>query len=110
MSKKIISTIVFVSLFCLVSFVLAQVTIPNPLAGVNSFGQLLTKIAAGVGTLIATLGVVMIIVAGILYLTSAGSPERMGKAKTALIYAIAGIAIGVAATAIVEIIKNIIGT
>jgi len=84
------------------------VNIPNPL-GSNSFEELLTTIAAKVGELIAYLGVIMIIVAGILYLTSGGSTERMSKAKTALIYAIAGIAIGLAAQAIVAIIKNVLG-
>ena len=58
--------------------------------------------------LIASLGTIMIIVAGIFYLTSAGSPERIGVAKKALIYAIAGIAIGVAATAIANIIVDIL--
>jgi hypothetical protein len=107
MKKVYIFSIIIVSLFFVASTALA-VTIPNPLTGVNNFGDLLTKIAQGVGTLIASLGTIMIIVAGILYLTSAGSPERMGKAKTALIYAIAGIVIGLAATAIVQIIKDIL--
>lgn len=87
----------------------AAVTIPNPLNGVDNFCQLLTKIASGVGVFIASLGTIMIIVAGIFYLTSAGSPERIGVAKKALFYAIIGIVIGVAASGIVEIIKGIIG-
>lgn len=111
MNKKLVSIIILTSLLGLVSFALAQVEIRNPLepGGVNNFGDLLGKIAIGVGTLIATLGVIMIIVAGILYLTSAGSPERIGTAKKALIYAIVGIAIGLAANVIVSIIKGIIG-
>jgi len=106
-NKRIVSTII-VSLFCPVSLILA-VSIPNPLSGVNSFGDLLMKIAAGAGALIASLSVVMIIVAGILYLTSAGSPERIGTAKKALIYAVVGIVIGASASAIVAVIKNVIG-
>jgi len=106
MNKKIIYLAIFVSIFCSASFALAQIT--NPL-GVNDFPALLGKIAIEVGNLIAILGTIMIIVAGILYLTSAGSPERMGTAKKALIYAIAGIAIGLAASTIVSIILNIIG-
>jgi len=82
--------------------------IDNPLSS-NNFGELLLKIAGAAGTLIASLGTIMIIVAGILYLLSAGSQEKMTKAKNALIYAIAGIAIGLAATAIVEVVKEIIG-
>jgi riboflavin transporter FmnP len=69
---------------------------------------LLGRIITGVGMVIASLGTIMIIVAGILYLTSAGSPEKMTKAKTALIYAIAGIAIGVAASTISTVIVDIL--
>jgi len=109
MNKKIASVIIFVSLFGLTSFTLAQVTIPNPLGGVNSFYGLLINIAYAVGGLVASLGIIMIMVAGILYLTSAGSPEKMATAKKALVYAIIGIFIGLASTAIIAIIKEIIG-
>ncbi len=109
MNRKIISLVVFISLFCLTSFVLAQVEIPNPLGEGTDFPTLLTNIATGVGTLIGYIGVIMIIVAGILYLTSAGSPERIGTAKKALVYAVIGIVIGIAANAIVEVIKNVLG-
>ena len=110
MNKKIAFLTISLVLFCLADLAFG-VEITNPLAqgGVTNFSQLLMKIADAVGTLIATLGTIMLIVAGILYLTSAGSPERITKAKTALIYAIAGIAIGLAASAIVSIIENIIG-
>ena len=110
MNKKIASVIVSVSSLLFASVVLADnsVTIPNPL-NVTSFCQLLTQIAQQVGSLIAYLGVIMIIISGILYLVSAGNPEKVGMAKKALIYAIGGIAIGLAANAIVDIIKSIIG-
>lgn len=107
MNKKFVSIIVFTSLFCLVSFVSA-VSIPNPLS-FNTFNDLLCHIASEIGTVIASLGAIMIIVAGFFYLTSAGSPERIGVAKKALIYAIAGIAIGLAATIIVNVVKDVIG-
>ena len=108
MKKVYISGLIFISLFCLASFALADVTINNPLNSGN-FSELLTKIANGVGGLIAMLSTIMFIVAGILYLTSAGSPERITTAKKALIAAIIGIVIGIAAWSIAEIIKGIIG-
>jgi hypothetical protein len=108
MNKKIASIIIFVGLFGLASLALAQ-QIPNPLGGVGNFCQLLTNIAGYVGGFIATLGVIMIIISGILYLTSAGSPERTNTAKKALIYAIIGIAIGISAVAIKDIVLGIIG-
>jgi len=108
MNKRIIFAVIFISLLGLVSFVSAAQII-NPLGATNSFSALLANIISGVGTVLATLGTIMIIVAGILYLTSAGSPEKIGTAKKALIYAIVGIAIGLAAGAIVEVIKTTIG-
>ncbi|OGZ72615.1 MAG: hypothetical protein A2998_01470 [Candidatus Staskawiczbacteria bacterium RIFCSPLOWO2_01_FULL_37_25b] len=105
MNKKIVSLFALFGLFGFVYFAFAApVIIPNPL-NVDNFGALLLKIAGGIGVLIGSLGTIMIIVAGILYLTSAGSPERMGSAKKALFYAIAGIAIGISATAIVATIQ-----
>ena len=77
--------------------------------GVNNFSDLLGKIVTAVGQIIAVLGTIMIIVAGILYLTSAGSPERINAAKKALVYAIVGIIIGTIAATIVGVIKGIIG-
>ena len=109
MKKSYILGLIIVSLLCSASFALAAVTVPNPL-GVNNFGDLLLKIAKGIGDIIATLGSLMIIVAGFLYLTSAGNPEKMNKAKTALMYAIGGIIIGILAETIVIVIKETIGT
>jgi riboflavin transporter FmnP len=110
MNKKIVYSAILVCLFCSAGFVSAadSVTISNPLSGVNNFTDLLVKIADGAGTLIGILGTIMLIVAGILYLTSAGSPEKLGTAKKALIYAIAGMVIGAAAKAIVSVIMNVL--
>ena len=106
-NKKITSAIIFISLFCLASFSSAQ--IQNPLAA-YSFGELLAQIALKVGELVAMLGGIMVIIAGILYLTSAGSPERINTAKKALTYAIIGIAIGLAASMIVSTVCYVVGT
>lgn len=105
--RKIIAHIVaFSVLACFAVPALATVTIPN--YGPRSFCALLTGIASAVAGLIATAGTVMIIVAGIFYLTSAGSPERIGVAKKTLIYAIVGIAISLAAGVIITIVKTAI--
>ena len=107
-NKKIISLVLFASLFCFVNSALAD-GIQPPLGVPTSFSALLQKIAGQVGLLIASLGTIMVIVAGILYLTSAGSPERTGVAKKALMYAIVGLVIGLLAVGIVEAIKTAIG-
>ena len=77
-NKKIVSLFVLFGLFgfvCFSSAVCPTNQICNPLDAKN-FGELLLKIAGGIGVLISSLGTIMIIVAGILYLTSAGSPKE----------------------------------
>ena len=68
---------------------------------------IINNIAEQVGMFIAALGTTMIIVSGIFFLTSAGSPERIGLAKKALTYSIVGIAIGLGATSIVSAIVGL---
>lgn len=106
MNKKIICSVIFIGLLCLTNLAFGQITNYGP----ASWTALLGGIAKAVGKLVASLGTVMIIVAGILYLTSAGSPERIGLAKKALIYAIAGIVIGLAASSIVDIVTGFMGS
>jgi len=109
MNKKFVSIIIFVSLFCSTGFALADsVTLNNPLTGVNNFTDLLNNILKGVAGLVASLSIIMLIIAGILYLTSAGSPEKMGTAKKALIAAIIGIVIAVAASSIAALITAVL--
>lgn len=110
MDKKIIFVIVFISLFALTGVGNSQVIIDNPLVGVNDLCDLLTKIAGAVAGLVGVISVIMIIVAGMMYLLSAGSPDKITKAKTALIYAIVGLAIAIAAGSIVATIKGVIQT
>ena len=109
MNKKIASFLIFTALFGMVSFAYAEpVVLTNPLPGVDDFKILLTKIAGMIGTLIGALGTIMIIVAAIFYLTSAGSPNRMEVAKKTLIYAIIGIAIGISAKTITDIVLEML--
>jgi hypothetical protein len=109
MNKKAVYFLLIIGLLALAGNSFAQVRLENPLQGVNNFTDLFGKIISTVGILIAGLGTIMLIVAGILYVTSAGSPEKVGTAKKALIYAVAGIVIGLAASGIVELIKTTIG-
>ncbi len=105
MNKKLIySAVSLVILFAAAQAFAQNVTIPNPLTGVNSFADLLCKIAGGIGTLIAALGTIAILISGVLYLTSAGNPTKMTAAKVALFSGIIGIVIGLLAQTIVTIV------
>lgn len=107
MNEKIAGTLIFYSLFCFAGFALAGITAP----GVpQDFTTLLDNIITGVGTIMASLGGLMVVIAGFLFMTSAGNPGRLATAKTALFYAIIGIVIGGLASAIAAVIKTTIGS
>jgi uncharacterized protein YqgC (DUF456 family) len=65
--------------------------------------------AGVVGTFIASVGTIMLVISGIYYVTSAGSQERMGTAKKALVYAIIGMVVGLCARLIVGWVATVSG-
>jgi len=105
MNKKIVYSIVSLGLFGASSLVFGQ-GITNPLGSTGDFSSLLMKMAGTVGDLVAGVGTIMLIVAGIFYVTSAGSTERMGVAKKTLTWAIIGMVVGLSAAAIVSWIQS----
>jgi hypothetical protein len=117
--SALIGLITFIALFSITGFALADfgVNIPNPLClggtsstpCINDFPTLITTITGYILTVVGALAVVMIVYAGFLFLTSSGSPEKIGKAKQALIYALWGVAISLAGTGLISVIKAVLG-
>ena len=107
MKKFILSALILIVLLSVAGSALA-IQITNPLSATN-FSELLTNISTGVAGLVGTLSVIMIIIAGIMYLTSAGDPQKTNNAKSALKYAIIGIVLSLVAIPIILTIKSIIG-
>jgi type IV secretory pathway VirB2 component (pilin) len=58
-----------------------------------NLGEFVTKILAWAVPVIGSLAVIMIIVAGYMYMTSQGNPEPIKKAKEIIIGVIAGLAL-----------------
>ncbi len=103
---KIFVFLTVIVLLGLASFAFAQITLPNPL-NTSSIKDLLTNIANGIAGIIGSLAVIVFIWAGILFLTSAGNEQRLGQAKKATLYAVIGLAIALAGTALIDFIKTI---
>ena len=113
MNKKLLFLIVLLAVVIFPNIapaVAAGTSIANPLTGVPDFQTLICNIAVKVSELVGALGTLMLLVAGIFYVTSAGDPGRVTAAKKALTFAIAGMAIGLAAVGIVGLINQIIGS
>jgi hypothetical protein len=62
------------------------------------------SVIAVITTIIASLAVLMIIVGGIMYLTSGGDQQRVETAKKILIYSIGGLVVAILAYAIVMLV------
>jgi hypothetical protein len=110
MNKKIVYLVILVSLFGLVSLVSAAgIPLENPLGATRTFPALLDKIIIAVAEVVGVLSVLMFIVAGIFFVTSAGEPAKVTRAKDALKYAIMGAVVALAAGGLVALVKTIIG-
>lgn len=80
----------------------------NPI-GFSTVEGLLSNILTTIQSIIAILAVVMIVVGGILYITSGGDQGRVTLAKAAVTTAIIGLAIAVAAPTFLFEIYNVMG-
>src|SRR3989344_624103 len=92
-----------------------QLTLPNPLClsgnnadpnCINTFGKLVDKIINYLVNIVGVLAILMFVWAGALFLTSAGNPTQIEKARKALIFAIIGTAIVLAARGLIAAIQE----
>ena len=89
------------------AFIPSSVALPNP-AGFKSFPELLCLLARFIFMLSVPIVILMFLYGGFLFLTSAGSPERIRSAKNVLVYAVVGIIIAIAAQGIVLVVSSFI--
>ncbi len=83
-------------------------TIKNPL-GVDNFEDLLNKIIDFIFWVGMALAPVMFIVAGFMYVISAGSPQKVEQAKKIIIYTVIGLVVLLLARGLVKVLESIIG-
>jgi hypothetical protein len=76
---------------------------------VGDFPTLIQNIVNYVSVIVGSLSVLMFVWAGILFLSSAGDPGKIGKAKQVLIFAVIGTAIALAGTGLVTVVREVIG-
>lgn len=80
----------------------------NPIAA-DSVDSALKKVLEAIQGIVATLAVLMIVVGGVLYITSAGDSGRINMAKAAVTSAIIGLALALAAPSFLKEIYNVLG-
>jgi hypothetical protein len=98
---SVIGLLLCILAFSIVNFLVAQVKGPTLKA-------VISNISGGLLAIAATVAVLFIIIGGFQYVTSAGNPEAIEKAKATILYAIIGlIACIIAYTTIYWIVKQL---
>ncbi len=70
--------------------------------------SIVNDIIAAAQTMFLGVAVVCFIVAGIQFLTSRGDPEKLASARSAALWGVAGVVIGVIAPGIINFVKSFI--
>lgn len=91
----------------LINIALAENKITKIPEGKN-IGEIIAGIIEFILPVAAGVAVLAVMYAGVLYITSQGDPEKVGKAKKALLWAIVGVIIIVLSYAIVIMINNVV--
>jgi len=98
----------FLLLALLIPTAVGAISLPNPLGDTDTFEELVTNITNYVFGVIGALAILMFVWSGILFVISAGSEEKIGKAKKTAIYAAIGAAIAIAGAGLVATIRQVL--
>jgi hypothetical protein len=109
MKKLLLFIIICAILLIVMPMIVEAVKIPNPLGEGTEITDIIAKITEALKIIAIPVGVIMIIISGIQYMTAGGNEEKATKAKKTILYTIIGVAIVIAADFIVDLIKEITG-
>jgi len=88
---------------------LAQSTkIENPILS-QTFQQVVNRVVAFANSIVAPLSTLMVLIAGYLYMTGGGDPEKLKTAHRVIIWSLVGIAIVLLANSAEVIIRELLG-
>lgn len=115
MTKKILTLILLAVFLALPVLFLnpvsasAQLYRPPSPYGQSGLATLAANIESAIWIIFTCVAVVCFVVAGILFLTAAGQPDKLQQARSAFLWGIAGVIIGILAFSMVEIITSLLG-
>ena len=107
MKKKAIISILISFLLLIPLTTILGVTLENPI-GAENFGQLVDRIIDIFFTIALYVTPLMIVIAGLLFVTAAGNPNQVQTAKNVLLYSLVGFLIILVAKGIVELFVEVL--
>lgn len=109
--KKIALSLICLSVIALPVLAMAADPVVGDRPGdVADFNSLVKSILDITWVVFVVIAVVMFVIAGILFLTAQGDPTKVGTARMAFLWGVAGIVVGIVAYSIVTIVGSTIGT
>jgi hypothetical protein len=111
MKKNILIAIISVCLLSIVSSyaLAASATFGNPISS-STIEAVFNNISTYLKSIAGVIAVIFIVIGGIMYMLSGGSTEMAERGKKTIIYAMAGLAIVVGASTILNEIKSVLGS
>ena len=107
MNKKIIASSVLTALMVLPSLALAFTpgNIPSSTSSLNING-LIDVVLNILWPIAVAFFIVMFVLAGFLFATAQGEPDKLGQARSAVIYGLVGVVVAVLAFSVVTIVRQ----
>ena len=109
--KKIKLAIVSASIMLLPVMALAQMETNapgGPGATIGNLQQVVHDIENAAGLVFGALAVIMFIFAGVRFLTAGGEAEKVQQARSAFLWGIAGVVVGILAFSIIAVVGSVI--
>lgn len=109
MNKKTLGAVAIATLVLpVLAFAQISATPPSSTSFTDLTG-LGNKIVQQIWVVFTVIAVICFVVAGILFLTSGGDPDKITKARSAFIWGVAGVIVGVLAYTIIALVRGAIG-
>jgi len=85
----------------------AQIVITNPITA-TSFGELIDGLLTFLWWIVLALVPLMIVIAGLYFVTAAGNPAQIDKAKGIILYTLIGFIVVLVAKGFIELLKQLL--
>ncbi len=81
---------------------------PGGYGTVGSLQDLIHKLENAAGLVFGAVAVIMFIIAGVLFMTAQGQPEKVQTARQAFLWGVAGVIVGILAFSIIAVVGSVI--
>ena len=107
--KKIVSTFILFSILLapvavVASDISSQSTPPTIPTDLTTIGE---KIVGAIWIVFVIIAIIAFVIAGIMFVTSQGSPEKVAAARQSFLWGLAGIVVAIIAYVIVSVVVNL---